>query len=101
MNDKFFKAKLNEIDTLQLKLVAKGDYLFKHISQLTNKRLIKIVNETNELAKETIEKLQGMMTKEPTNLQFVEMSFRMQIILNLQNELIKFTSNLKKTSYFN
>lgn len=98
MNDKFFKAKLNEIDTLQLKLVAKGDYLFKHISQLTNKRLIKIVNETNELAKETIEKLQGMMTKEPTNLQFVEMSFRMQTILNLQNELIKFTSNLKKTS---
>lgn len=98
MNDKFFKAKLNEIDILQLKLVAKGDYLFKHISQLTNKRLIKIVNETNELAKETIEKLQGMMTKEPTNLQFVEMSFRMQTILNLQNELIKFTSNLKKTS---
>lgn len=101
MNDKFFKSKLNEIDTLQLRLVAKGDYLFKHIRQLTNKKLIKIVNETNELAKETIEKLQGMMTKEPTNLQFIEMSFRMQTILNLQNELIKFTSNLKKTSCFN
>ena len=96
MNDKFFKSKLNEIDTLQLKLVAKGDYLFQHFSQLSKSKLRKIVIATNELAIKTVDKLQSLMDKEPTNLQFIEMSMRLNTIINLQAELIKFEKYIEK-----
>lgn len=96
MNDKFFKSKLNEIDTLQLKLVAKGDYLFQHFGQLSKSKLRKIVIATNELAIKTVDKLQSLMDKEPTNLQFIEMSMRLNTIINLQAELIQFERYIEK-----
>lgn len=98
MNDKFFKTKLNEIDTMQLKLVANGNYLFKYLPQLSPNKLTKIVTKTNELASNTVTKLQNLMEKQPTNLQFIEMSRRLNSILNLQSELLKFIKDIKKTS---
>lgn len=96
MNDKFFKSKLNEIDTLQLKLVAKGDYLFQHFGQLSKSRLRKFVITTNELSLKTVDKLQSLMAKGPTNLQFIEMSMRLNTIINLQAELIQFEKYIEK-----
>ena len=96
MNDKFFKSKLNEIDTLQLKLVAKGDYLFQHFSQLSDGKLRKFVIAINDLAIKTVDKLQSLMDKEPTNLQFIEMTTRLNSNINLQTELVKFEQYIKK-----
>lgn len=96
MNDKYFKSQLNEINTLQLKLVAKGNYLFQHFGQLSDGKLRKFVIATNELAIKTVDKLQSLMDKEPTNLQFIEMTTRLNSIINLQTELVKFEQYIKK-----